>query len=460
MSATIETMSSQPFQLVASRRSEDQFSWLRTLLQLPQDIRLHECGRISNVLGPSLPKGTTNTEVAPSKLPKELKDSQIRVLHFSTEEAHTGRLTVFNTSGGSVEFKDVFGSFSTETLIDVFGYGETHTNEAELIIFTPGLNQWHEPRLPTETTAPERLIHYSNILGGKQLLNMNMGTSCDQETLSVDSRFSSFLRTLPSDIAPTRQGDNYVWDPRQFDALQLIISERNLVDNPVKQNYRLIFNAKVAVVLMCYSRATVEVAAALSKYVQDEIDKGRAKSAIEANLYEYITIVTIGNATRTYVDGPRYIHVATSVDPLVASRGVSESSKRGGGRDALFLTCQTTPYAANAFDNHNFGAITAQYLSLILHLNKVSGFRELYDVAKRDSIIEPTHDEVCAMIMLTRGYEWLWSADDAWNNIPHGALPSYDGAWNILRRRCDDSWLQIIDKLSKSPNPESFAANQ
>ncbi len=354
----------------------------------------------------------------------------------------------------------MFGSWDSETLLDVFGYGESHTRELELIFFTPGLNQWHEPRLPTETTSPERFIHYSNVLGGKRMINMNMGTSCDQQTLTVDARFSSLLSALPSDIAPTRRGNDYAWDPRQFDTLQLLISERNLLDNPVKQNYRILFGAKVPVVLLCYSRAAVEVAAALSKFIQDEVDRGRAKTAVQASLYENVTVVTIGNATRTYVDGPRYIHVAMSEDPLVVSRGVTESSQRGAGRDALFLTCATTPYAAKAFDNHNFGSITAQYLSLVMHMNKVSGFRELHELGTDGMLIEPTHEELCAMIMLTRGYDWLWSAEDAWSGIPHGALPTYDGAWDILRRRCDESWLTVIDKLIKAPNTESFAANQ
>ena len=386
--------------------------------------------------------------------------SNIQVLKYTTEEAHAGRLTVFGTAGGSVDFKDAFGIFDSETLLDVFGHGESHTKEPELIIFTPGLNQWHEPRLPTETTSPERLIHYSNILGGLRMINMNMGTSCDQDTLVIEESLGSLLDSLPPDIAPTKRGNDYAWNPRQFDTLQLIISERNIMDNPVKENYRLIFSAKVPVVLLCYSRAAVEVAAALRKFVQDEVDRGRAKSAVEASLHEYVTVVTIGNGTEKYVDGPRYIHVYAINDPIPTSRGVTESSSRGAGRDAVFLVCPTTPYAEEAFDNHNFGSITAQYLSLVMHLNKVSGFRELYDLALKNTVIRPTHDELCAMIMLTRGYEWLWSLKDAWEGIPHGALPSYDEAWNILRQRCDESWLIVVDKLIKSENAESYEANQ
>ncbi len=431
------------------KKTEIRFIAERTLITLPAKPRLPSKARIRNVLGPALPHDAEAYGVPTDTIPKPLVDCDLPVLHHNYEEGHTGALTVFGTRGGSVDFDAAYDCFCLYCMKSHLGYGDRDTDE--VIFFTPGMRTYHEPREPDEVTGPTRMVYYTRVLNGLRMMHMNMGTSMDQDAIVIDKSFLPFLSwvasLLPKEISPTTEsGDLQIVGP-QFDALQTVASELHVFDNPVKANYRRLFSCGTPVVLMCYSRASIEVAAALREYYDSNpCERRRA-------LLKNVTVVTIGSASRRFVDGPRYIHVASKYDPLTNYRGASKVFPKGGGKHAVYLACNT-PYPLTAFDNHNFGALVVQYLTLVMHLSGVDSFRKLWRCAHDGKLVEPTDDEVFAMVTLTRGYEQLWDPDLRRKT----KLPSRSEAKRILRQRCSEEWLWRIRCLLAKPNLEDVYA--
>lgn len=381
------------------------------------------------------------------------------VLRFNYDEGHAGRLTVFETEGGSIDFERVFERPDAWEFIHKYlAYGEPDSGEN--VVFCTGLNTVHQ-KVEGEKTAPERLIHYTKVLGFGKLSQIHTGTSMDQGDVRVDLSKAVMFRSLlavaerrleDAGVAPSYEEKRVaVWSSRQIDRLQLVLSTSNRVDTPLKKDLRLIFDttkdpAGDPVVIMAYSRGSLELVAALNKHVKDSKHAGESSSAIEQRLFERVTVVTIGNASKDFPDGPAYIHLSCWNDPLSKERGVNGKSKKGAGEKAVFLNCDS-PFHPDAFDNHNFGAVTAQYLSVVMRLNNTMRYRELFDIAHSEKGLFIPDDIKAvhfAMIQLTKGYQWLWNPSAAWKDIPIGALPEPSDAEGLLRHRFGN---EVVERM-------------
>lgn len=407
-----------------------------------------------SAIGPEMPEDLMSSPVT-TDLPHAPK-----VLHFNYDEGHAGRISVPGTAGGSLDLSWALNlPAPAEYIRSNLAFrpkGVKPLQEGDLVFFVPGMNTLHEPA-SGETTAIDRIEHYVRVLGSVHMAQIHVGTSFDQGDAIIHAARAPLLLALlsggmlPGSALPSEVGDqegDLVFRGRQIDNVQVALSEHNAIDTPVKKSIRqLLATTEEALapgfVLMVYSRGAIECEAALKRY-KDEA--GGTEAEIEERLRERVTVVTVGSASHDFPDGPAYVHLAAWSDPLSSERGVTGRNRaEKGGKDAVFLNCPS-PYHEDAFDNHNFGALTAQFLSLVLAKSGAKGLRELWEMGNEGRMVVPddTDRVLRAMIMMTRGFEWLWSTGEAWKNIPMGALPTADDAEGILRREIGDEFVEMV----------------
>ncbi len=188
----------------------------------------------------------------------------------------------------------------------------------------------------------------------------------------------------------------------------------------------------------------------------------RQRQLVEDLLHQAITVVTFGPICKNFCDGPAYIHISMYDDNFARICGATEKNPQGGGRDAVYfhawspydneeetLHGRITDFKVNN-DNghdedgivtsltnhnaHNMNACSIQYLYLIMRINGIASFRDLYKSARYvdprsildinpsnfaidysrhkhgDLVIPPTIDSelLPAMIRATGGDRWLW----------------------------------------------------
>lgn len=137
--------------------------------------------------------------------------------------------------------------------------------------------------------------------------------------------------------------------------------------------------AEEPVVFLPYSRATVELTSALRAY-KSSLQERMSKEAAERHLRDAVVVVSIGNCSDDWVDGPAYIHVATFEDLLTNTLGTTSKKPAGAGVDAVFLNCHA--WSNSESEAHNFASCSSQYLSVIMLANNTTSFRKLYDLAR------------------------------------------------------------------------------
>jgi hypothetical protein len=376
---------------------------------------------------------------------------------FNFDEGHAGRVSVPGSdAGASVSIDWAMMQTPADPLQFLFekltfGDGEP----VERIVFVPGLNSLHQPA-SGETTTTERLKHYTRVLG-MPMAQIHTGTSMDQGDVRVNVTKAASVRKAHELLAGKLDeagigareengqdgSKTLVWAARQIDTIQLMLSQYGQVDTPVKKSVRKLLEttadpAGKPFVLVAYSRAAVEVEAAIREYASSH-------SNVAGRLRERVTVVTIGNASRDWADGPCYIHVAAWNDPMTTQHGVSGRSPLGAGKDAVFINGDT-PFNPKSFDNHNFGAVTSQLLAVVMQANGVRSFRALHKLGSTSKLVVPGDvDQLTrAMIQMTKGYDWLWSPKKAWEGVALGALPGVEGAESQLR---GDFGTEFIDQL-------------
>lgn len=220
------------------------------------------------------------------------------------------------------------------------------------------------------------------------------------------------------------------------------------------------------------------VASALSSWKRDKIENSLyKKSRIEDLLYEAVTVVTIGSTCQSFCNGPAYIHVSMYDDVLSQRFGVSEKNQKGGGKHAIYM--QTwSPFheiegeikTSRCHDAHNMNACAIQFLYLVMRVNGVRSFRELYNEAKFNDprqildisprnfaidygknklgelVIAPNMDDelLPAMIHASGAAKLLWCKDDS--NLPDDDeakcyLEEYFGysAFEEIRDACSET---------------------
>lgn len=304
----------------------------------------------------------------------------------------------------------------------------------------------------------ERVVYYTKVLQSIPMVQIHTGTSFDQGDIEIDISDSPILRDylmnsgdqLAYNIRPEYDENTLKYNARKIDTLQIALSQSNSVDTPVKKSIRTLLmttsdSEAKPFVLVVYSRGAVECEAALRQYIK-ESEINESSDEIEARLRERITVLTVGSLSHNYPDGPAYLHMAAWSDPVSNSSGVtSKNNVSGAGKDSVFLNF-TSPYNPDAFDNHNFGAVSSQYLSVMLSFNKATGLRDLWEKGNNGEITEPDNiDELLrAMIEVTKGYEWLWRKDAALKDLDVDAFPAFGAAKALLSH---DLGADFLDRL-------------
>lgn len=421
-----------------------------------------------DALSPELPKDLKSTEVPapPSPIP------DATVLHFNFDEGHSARFTVPHTQGGSVDYEYVMNrptplSFLMKTLSIPAPQPAPRT---ENIIFMPGLNTLHEPK-PGETTTEQRLEYYIRVLRYPKMAQLHPGTSLDQGDVRVSAKWAVALRVtlsalsavLPDTFEPKVDGDDVIWSARQLDFIQTGLSSFNLIDTPLKQRLRDLLKRCCSpdgesVVLVGYSRSTVDIRSAVQDYIKEQKEAGIDEDEVQRKLRDRVTVVTVGSATAGYPDGPAYLHLAAFEDPLSSTSGVtSKHNTNRAGKDAVFVNC-ASPFAGGVFDAHNFGALTSQYLSVVMAANGATGLRDLWEKVQQNGMQVPTNEDelLRAMIVCTDGTQWLWSPEEAWKGVSADALPDPDSAEAILRKGFGDAFADALIRDFGKPTAPKF----
>lgn len=277
---------------------------------------------------------------------------------------------------------------------------------------------------------------------------------------SLSANDVDILRTVLSNArdASLDLPKRYV-DDKENDNEQLKKTMMKLIDVAVQS----VLNSKKSspsLVLMTYSTTSSILTAALSEWKDiatnsmstsfnpnssDVYDAAHrqifSKQEVELLLHSAITVVTISALSKKFVDGPAYIHLSMHDDILTSSLGVSKDRPEGGGNDAVYIH-GISPYERPpmkdddsgifAYDAHNMDSCAVQYLSLVRHINGITTFRQLYNLANKETIYDinpslfainyhsrkigdlempPDIDEelLPSMIRATGGERWLWN---------------------------------------------------
>lgn len=410
--------------------------------------------KVSSAMPPNL-EGT--------KVSSGISDQLAEGYTYNYDEGHAGRFTLppEKDVGASLAFDHVY------TQDAPFDYVCEHLTfpppvpvedgPSMSLFFSPGLNTLHQPA-PGETTTPQRLAHYVRTLLHLPMAQIHIGTSMDQGDAVVDATNAPILRGLlylfngliPEAARPKVDGNTLIWEAGSLDGMQAGLSQFNFIDTPLKERFRKMFDdTKTAdakpVTFAVYSRASIEMCAALKKHYEESRKAGEKNGQIFDRLRKYVTILTIGVATSGFPDGPAYVHLSAWADPLASSMGVNGERTRGAGRDAIFVNCDT-PYNKESFDNHNFGSITAQYLAIVMSANGVKDVRTLWDKGQKGELktIEKEVKVLAAMIVLTDGLKWLWTEDEAMAGVPDGTFPEAEAARELLTAQFGEEFVKQI----------------
>mmetsp|Transcript_7801 Transcript_7801/g.22975 ORF Transcript_7801/g.22975 Transcript_7801/m.22975 type:complete len:587 (-) Transcript_7801:190-1950(-) len=338
------------------------------------------------------------------------------------------------------------------------GYGPMNPNE--LVIFSPGLNTPHDDSgdgvTVTDLSAPMRVVQYVNVLGWG-MAHLHTGTQIDQEPADifpVSETLSNFLDEndglLPAEVTDAMAAlevPKLTVRPSDFDKIAVVLSKYNLIDTPLKKAIRRLVDRAVLdgeregragdapphLVLMMYSRASIEASAALREWKEDASREKRCDGGdVERCLRKAVTIATIGNGDRDYPDGPAYVHLSTNEDKLTMKLGVNGDRTEGGGRDALYLNVDSS-FASPVTNNaHNFAVGGVQLLHVMMRHNGAGGVRELYDLASEGKMDTPENlqELVGAAVVATNCLEWVWDPIAAAKDV--ASLPGEEEARFIL----------------------------
>ena len=396
----------------------------------------------------------TILQVLPPPVKLNLPESILpydRCKAYNYDIGHAGRFTVFGAGGASLEPSAIFErNFPLDYIQNYLTYEEEFPSHPdEVVVFSPGLNTLHEPS-GRQRTAPMRIGHYSKILE-IGIAQLHTGTQLDQGELTihpVSNDLATLLREkklFPEENVERLEDIGWEIPANRRDTVQSVLSSRNLLDTPIKKSIKQLLDVAADnvvngrrnqrqpnLVLMSYSRATIETASALQSWKKEAQTKyNYSKEQVEDLMRKAVTVVTIGCGSRDYPDGPAYIHVSMLQDHLTLGLGAMEG-KRGGGRDAVYIHTDS-PYATEeTTDSHNMGACVAQLLSTAMRLCGTRSFRDLYE--QYNSKVKEKNIDVAkitaAMIQATKGTEWLWKPDKSLVGMP--ALPSEDEARSII----------------------------
>lgn len=402
--------------------------------------------KIADLFGSGLPQDL-------SKTPANVNSPVLQPMAFHTnyDEGYCGHFSIPGENGAAADFEQVMAQPTPLDFIrEHLNFGPQ--DNGEWVIFSPGLNTLHalKPGWEAEQTAPQRLAEQYQPVLGTPMSHLHLGTDMDQgeAVIPLSSEGKLFLehahsQLQPAGVMPDIRGDVAVFNPRQRDRVEALLSQKGLA-RPLFQSHvvRLLQaneEAKHSIVWMAYSRATPELSGALQSYIddyiarQDNLSPEQAQTQVEAFLQDHLTVLTIGNAIRQWPDGPAYIHYSGlsdrpegGTDPLTKDMGVSIKAPEGAGRNAIFLHADGL---FSGFDAHNFGAVGAATLKLIMDMNTFTTYRQIWQKGQDGTIRVPNYEQIAAKVVLTDGGKWIWNNDAAWHGVH---LPSHQDAQRII----------------------------
>lgn len=421
---------------------------------------------------PDMPDTLACTPADASLLPAAVPARHAK--HFTFDEGHAGRFTVFGARGASLAAGFVLAAqpsplrYVEETL----AVGERSTGE--VVVFSPGLNTVHEPR-DGEMTAPDRCEHYVRVLGGRRMAHLHTGTSMDQPDVRVPAETALLVQAACAaagiagvDAPEVGEDGALVMTAPFIDQLQVVGSMLNAVDTPLKKSLRGVLRAALdeakdgrvenPLVLMCYSRGSLEVAAALRWLIDEEADgwdEDEEKEELEKLLRAAVTVVTLGNASRNFPDGPAYVHVSAAGDLVTASAGVTAERPGGAGRDAVFVEVESA-WEKSSGEPHNASVVTSQYLEIMLAYNEQDTYRGLWEAAQRRGGLRVPRDAkelTAALVVLTLGKDWLWNPEKACEGVP--PLPRESEARELLADVLGERFVEDVERRFEGVQPPS-----
>lgn len=331
------------------------------------------------------PEDLEETNVPSSvKLPEGI--DREKCSYYNYDEAHSGRFSTFGTGGATIDASFVIERENPLSFIrDKVSYG-SRVGQKDCVVFVQGLRTASQPEeLVPGMIASQRIECYSDTLNGMRISQVHTGTNLDQPNAKVNVNDTYGLKALTillsiagMEMANPDEEGNIEIPPTAFDIGQAVLSGRSVVDTPIKKTIRKLLpqaSADSPLILMVYSRGSIECNAALREYIEAHPDKEQAFQQLRAG----VTVLTIGTATGGWPDGPAYIHLSSWEDTLPrmfcnANRNLS------AGADAVFLH-NNSPYPGK-FDAHNFQAGTSQFLSIVMMSNSVRSLRQLWELGQ------------------------------------------------------------------------------
>lgn len=419
--------------------------------------------QVSKRVSPDMP-----ADLKATAMPDKIEgDAEAHLETFNYDEGHAGRYSVpiVAAEGGSLNAAYVNSKEADERSSYISSNltfaAPASLGEIESVLFSPGLNTIHQP-FEDETTAPLRAKHYTETLLSVPMCQIHTGTSFDQGDLVIDLSNHFVLRLLLRGISRltggnipkfSEDGRSIVFSNRSIDTIQTVLSLLGLVDTPLKVSFRALLDSTksdkaVSITLATYSRASAEVMNALYQHIDESKKSGETREQIFDRLRKYVTVMTIGAVGKAYPDGPAYLHLSSWTDQLTSKIGVNGLRQLGAGKDAVFLNCDS-PLNPTANDNHNFGSITAPYLSLVLRANNTNSLRELWQLGQDDKIIQPPNVDktLPAAIVLTNGLDWLWNKKEAMEGVADDAFPDKEAAFEALSADMGTDYAETLKRV-------------
>ncbi|KAI0560157.1 hypothetical protein FGB62_123g01 [Gracilaria domingensis] len=371
-----------------------------------------------------------------------------------------------DTDGGSVAFDWVMNRANDLTFLmtNLSLPAPLPSRNQENIIFMPGLSTLHQPQ-QGETSTEQRLRHYVKVLRSMSMAQLHPGTNMDQPHVRIRGDRAVVFRALidglrpvlPDNIEPREEGNELVYSIQQLDYLQAALLSFGLLDLPLTDRIRDLLDRTTLkdaqpIVLAAYSRSSIDLRVALEEHIKSSLEQGELQSAIEKRLRKLVTAVTFGSATSGFPDGPAYVHVSSFQDSLASTAGVTSLHNADkAGADAVFVNFES-PFGEGSFDSHNLGAVTSQYLSIILAANDATTFRQLWEMGVNGHIVHPGNafELLKATMVLTDATFWVWNPEEAWNGISKDFLPDGEIAEQVLREGLGN---EFVDGLLRDFGP-------
>ena len=326
----------------------------------------------------------------------------------------------------------------------------------------------------------QNLEYTSRVLDNMPLAQLHLGIFPDCQVnldLEIVEKLES-LKLLDESTSTTNKAEfRYTLHSHDLDVIQSLLSFQNdnqnqqqghqtvvkLIEEAVESTRKGLLgnsNETPSLTICAHSTNASIIASALSAWKQQKVETSSySKRYVEALLHTAVTVVTFGNICQKFCNGPAYIHISMHDDKLSQTFGCSLKKSQGGGRDAVYLHTWSpyNPWSTyehtkdeiknlKEHDSHNMNSCMIQFLYLVMRINGITSFRELYnearyidplaiyDISPRNFLIDYSRHKLGELVIAPNMDDQLLPAMIAasfgerclWNSSPLGLLPDED----------------------------------